>query len=749
MYAQIVIDFATVSEIDRLFTYKIGANLLEKVKIGMRVKVPFGRGTQGQIGYIIAIVETLDQEVSYAIKEIWNSVDEEPLLSEEQIKCATFIARYYGCTLAASISAVLPPGLTHKPLNYIKACQEYIVLSQPKAFISQYIEQNLTQKRLTSQRLVLEYCLQYEKVKEAELLKTYEITKSPIRTLLKKGLIKKVQEVCTQSVDAIQTMYFKQLNEEQVLAYNQISAAVASKENHTILLQGVTGSGKTEVFLYAIKDVIEQGGTAIVLVPEIALTRQTLQRFVERFGNRVALTHSRMTPKERQQLYFKAKKGEISIIVGPRSAVFAPLENVKLIVIDEEHESTYKSETVPKYSAIEVAKYRMACAKGVVVLASATPSLESYYLSKQGAIEVVKLEKRVGVATLPKVEIADMRLELQQGNHTVISRILYEAIKNTLEQNNQVMLLLNRRGHSTFVNCRSCGYVVKCKHCDIAMTYHRGIERLECHYCGNSQLPPQVCPSCGSKHIRFFGNGTEKVEEYLKLHFDAYGVGRMDFDTTSGKHGHDTILKAFNNREINVLIGTQMISKGHDFPNVTLVGIIAADQSLYMQDFRCDEKSFQLITQTLGRAGRAEKKGQVIIQTYNPEHPVIGYIKSFKQETFYENELRNRENMQYPPFTHLFSLLVTGKSEQEVITKTHTLTQYYAYYNKKNLFKIIGPASATVGKVADEYRWKLIILGEEREKVLIYGKYCLDKFLKKEASMTLKIQWDIDPIYMI
>lgn len=747
-YAQVIINFATVSEIDRLFTYKVEDDLIHSVQIGCRVKVPFGRGSNYQIGYVIQI-DDLKPESNYAIKSIQGIVDKEPLLSEEQLGIAQFLTKHYGTTFAAAIDVILPPGVTHKPFDYTPPINEYIELNLSYEALEQYIEQNTHKKPFKDREKVLRYLLLNTREKQSVLLEKLQITVSPITTLLKNNLIKKVQYVHTIAQDNIEESLFKTLNIEQSIAKDKIVNAIDNRFYRGFLLEGVTGSGKTEVFLHAIRHVLKQGGQAIVLVPEIALTPQTLGRFKERFGNQVGLTHSRMTPKERQTLYMQAKKGIINVMIGPRSAVFTPFENLKLIVVDEEHESTYKSEVTPKYSAIEVAKMRMQKNDGVIILASATPSIESYYLAELGEYEKLPLKNRIGKAILPDIEMVDMRLELKEGNNMPISKKLYSAVQDTLEQNDQVMLLLNRRGHSTFINCRSCGFVVKCEHCDIAMTYHSSSRLLECHYCGAKKPIPEVCPSCGSKYIRFFGSGTEKIEEYLKMHFGQYGVGRMDFDTTSGKEGHAKILEAFRNREINILVGTQMIAKGHDFPNVTLVGVIAADMSLYMQDFRCDERTFQLLTQVVGRAGRGEKKGKVIIQSYNPEHPVLEMIKYHKQQEFYENELETRKMMQYPPYTHIFTVLITGKDERLVIEKAHLLMQYYLYYNKKKLFRVIGPVSAVISKVADEYRWRILIIGVPRDILLMYGKYCINQFHKKEDAQNIKIQWDIDPMTML
>ena len=744
-YAQVIINFATITEIDKCFTYKIDSSLAGKIQVGHRVKVPFGRHNTLQIGYVTDITEEIDTS-GYKLKAIAEMIDEEPILSPMQLELAKLMVDYYGTSFAASIEAITPPGLTQKPFEQRVDPEEYLQLTEDIGKVQGYIAQHVHKKTFSKQKYLLEYLLKHQEVLLSEVKNNEQMGQSAIKTLIQKEIIQKVKREKKIFRDKVRYEAFKNLNSQQLAAKNKITEALLANNYQTILLQGITGSGKTEVFLYAIKEVIEEGGTAIVLVPEIALTKQTLERFKERFGNDVALTHSRMTPKERQKLYIKAKKGEISIIIGPRSAVFMPFENLKLVVIDEEHESTYKSESMPKYHAIDIAQMRMKKEKGVVLLASATPSLETYYKAMQGEYEKVFLSHRVGAAALPEVITVDMRLELSQGNNNVISHTLYETIRGTLEAGKQVMLLINRRGHSTFINCRSCGHVIKCSHCDVSMTYHLATRTLECHYCGKKQEVPDKCPECGSKYIRFFGSGTEKVEEYLREHFESYGIGRMDLDTTAGKDGHSKILNAFDQRQINLLIGTQMIAKGHDFKDVALVGIISADMSLYMQDFRSNERTFQLITQAMGRAGRADANGKVVIQTYNPEHIVLERIKNNQSELFYKQEIKNRELMGYPPFSHLFTVLITGKEEDEVVRVAHNLAQYYRHYSQKGkaVFRVIGPSAAVLSKLVDEYRWRIIILSEDREKLLIYGKYCLSKFNAQTINNNIKIQWDID-----
>lgn len=747
MYAQVIINFAKTQEIDRLFTYSVPYTLLPKVQIGSRVKVPFGQGNHTQIGYVIHLSSNPPEE-HYRIKPIVSLFDEIPVFNEEQIEIAKFLVNYYGCSFAMALEVMLPPGMSKKPYSSFEEAETYITLNIKPKVLKSYIASKAHMKSFNKQRAILMLFLIQASISLEDLKRSNEVSPSSLSTLIKNGILRKEEKLIGFRKDPIHYEYFKKLNLEQTYAKDQLLAAIGANRYEGVFLQGITGSGKTEVFLYAICKVLEEGGSAIVLVPEIALTRQTLMRFKERFGNVVALTHSRMNQTERLRLYEQVRKGQIKVVIGPRSAVFMPMQNLKLIVIDEEHETTYKSETTPKYHAIDVARMRMIRNRGVLILASATPSLESYYEMKRDRLKLIELTQRVGNATLPEIEIVDMRKELKNGNMQIMSHALHEAIERTVRAGNQVMLLLNRRGHSTFVNCRSCGFVVKCKHCDIAMTYHRQSSSLECHYCGLKEPIPSMCPACGSKHIRFFGSGTEKVEEYLNKHFKLYGIGRMDFDTTTGKEGHNKVLEAFQNHEFNILVGTQMIAKGHDFKDVTLVGIIAADQALYIQDFRSEERTYQLITQALGRAGRGDKKGEVVIQTYNPEHFVLEKIKFRQQQAFYEEELKIRKMLGYPPYTHLFSLTVLGRNEKEVIQMVHTLKYYYEYYNKKGLFRIVGPSAAAISRIADEYRWQLILVGEDREKLLLYGKYCLNKFINRENTGTIKINWDIDPISM-
>lgn len=749
-YAGIIMEFATVSDIDRPFTYSIPNEFKEVLRIGQRVKVPFGKGNRLKVGYVVSLMESIEPQ-KYRLKAIKEVVDEESLLNKEQLDMIQFIVDYYGTSYAAAIDVVLPPGLKDEPIAKHPSKEKVIRLNEEALKVKIYYEAHRHKQSFDKQKWIIDYLKEHKKAYLKVFEAREEVSKSSLKTLMQKQIVEVVEEEIVRQKDHINYDAFKVLNEQQQVAVDYLKALSEADVYRTVLLQGVTGSGKTEVFLHAIKEVIEKGGSAVVLVPEIALTSQTLSRFEERFGNQVALTHSRMTPKERQRLYMRAKAGEISIVIGPRSAVFMPLPRLKLIVVDEAHDSSYKSEVDPKYHAIDLAKERMKYNQGQVLLATATPSMETYYEVKEGHYDLLRLDTRVGQAVLPEVEIVDMRLELTNGNNSVLSHKLCMEIEETLKQDKQIMLLINRRGHSTFINCRSCGYVLKCEHCDVSMTYHSSTKSLQCHYCGKTVGVPEVCPECGSKHIRFFGSGTEKVEAFINERFGEYGVGRMDTDTTTGKEGHRKILEAFRRKEMHILIGTQMIAKGHDFPEVTLVGILSADSSLFMQDFRSNERTYQLLTQAMGRAGRGEDKGKVVIQTYNPDHLVMDVVKHNKQEFFYEQELMNRQIMSYPPYSNIFSVLVMGIDEGEVIRAMHLLSQYFRYYSEKgqNHFRVIGPSSAVISKIGDEYRWRLFILGEVRDKLLIYGKFCLNKFYTHEVVNGVKIQWDMNPLAMI
>ena len=520
-------------------------------------------------------------------------------------------------------------------------------------------------------------------------------------------------------------------------------------ELNTILLHGVTGSGKTEVYLHAISEVLKSGRQAIVLVPEIALTPQMVRLFTERFGSSVAVTHSRLTAGERFQIWQMAREGKIDLVIGPRSAVFAPFKDLGLIIIDEEHEHSYHSETAPKYDARAVAIERARACGAVVVLGSATPSLETYHAATETkTYALAEMPNRINNRTL-EVNIIDMRNE--RGNQSMFSREFQNAMAETLSNGKQVILFLNRRGHSSFVSCRQCGLILSCEHCRVNYTYHADKQWLLCHYCGEGIALPQFCPSCASLHIRRDGIGTQKVEEEVRKLFPLAKTIRMDTDTTKGKHGHAKVLDEFRKGHAQVLIGTQMVAKGLDFPDVTLVGVVAADLSLHTGDFRSAEHTFQLLTQVSGRAGRASDQGTVYMQTYNPAHYAIEYSKTADYKGFYKHEIAIRRSMEYPPFSHVFAVMFTGENEKSVIQTLQKLSAIMEYTNKKDgrgRFEVIGISPAFVSKVKDQFRWKLLVKCRDDEPLKGFVLYCIGKLRENDPLKGLTTHLTLDPIMM-
>lgn len=526
----------------------------------------------------------------------------------------------------------------------------------------------------------------------------------------------------------------KQLNPEQQNAVDICVSQMDNRNPKPILIHGVTGSGKTEVYMEIIDHVISQGKQAIVLVPEISLTPQTVDRFIDRFGNLVSFTHSRLSAGQRRQQWDAAKNANISIIIGPRSAIFAPFPNLGVIIIDEEHENSYKSETTPKYNALEIAKKRCQLEQATVILGSATPSINTYFHAQNNEYEYIKLEKRVN-DNPPSIQVVDMRAELKLGNTSIFSNDLKKAIEKNLDDKLQTILFLNRRGHSTFVNCRACGYVCQCKFCSVNYTYHRYNNKLICHYCGDQQENPKNCPVCGSKFIKHFGVGTQRVEKDVADAFPTARILRMDLDTTTKKHDHQNILDTFRRGDADILIGTQMIAKGLDFPKVTLVGIIAADTGLNAGDYRSGEVTYQLMTQVSGRAGRSQYPGRVFIQTYSPEHYAIIHAANSDYDSFYQQEIALRRQMFYPPFSHVFMILATADNEKELIQVMFRLRAIMDFYiEKRPIFEALGPAPGEISKVQNKYRWKIIVKSETEENLKKFVLYTLQK-LEQEINI--------------
>lgn len=536
------------------------------------------------------------------------------------------------------------------------------------------------------------------------------------------------------------------LNGEQQQACDKIQRDMEQGIFKTYLLFGITGSGKTEVYIEAIRNCIRMGKQAIVLIPEISLTYQTVKRFALAFGNSVAFSHSKLSKGERYIQSQKARNGEISIMIGPRSALFTPFKKLGLIIVDEEHEASYKSETTPKYHAVEVAKWRADLCGASVILGSATPSVDSYRKAENGEYELLKLNNRAGNAKLPKAYIVDLRQELKNGNRTVFSNLLWEKINDRLEKRQQIMLFINRRGYSGMITCRSCGHVSKCPHCDISLTLHND-GGLYCHYCGYKELKTKNCPICGSPFYGGFGTGTQKIEEAVRKSFPNARVLRMDADTTSKKGDFEKILSKFHNREADILIGTQMIVKGHDFPNVTLVGILAADLSLYANDYRAAERTYQLISQCAGRAGRGGLDGEVVIQTYNPQHYCIQTAADNDYEGFYNQEIMYRRIGKYPPAGNMCVIFIQSSSEdvnEQICQKlTYSISEYEKRMEQK--FKVTGPVPASIKKVSDVYRHVIYVKDEDYLK-LVGLKDGLEFFIKKQNIKDAIVSFDFNPM---
>lgn len=606
-----------------------------------------------------------------------------------------------------------------------------------------------TKKNYSAQARILALLMINDSIPLTELKKALQVSSSSIQALINKDIIQ-IDEVeihkdpyshidCKPTTPLIPT-------QEQKSVIQYIINKLDNTKGDSILLHGITGSGKTEIYLQLIDEVIKRGEQAIVLVPEISLTPQTVDRFKGRFGDKVAVTHSKLSLRERFDQWKKAREGKAFVMIGPRSAVFTPFSSLKLIILDEEHENTYKSETTPKYHAREVARKRCEMIGGICLAASATPSLDSYYEARQGKMDLLTLNHRANESNLPQVEIVDMREELEIGNRSIFSNSLREEIEKNLERKEQILLFLNRRGFSNFVSCRKCGYVLKCNNCSISYTYHAYNHSIQCHYCGAKMNVPSTCPQCGSSHIRYFGVGTERVEEEVKKQFPNTSVLRMDLDTANGKHGYEKILGQFKSQKADILIGTQMIAKGHDFPNVTLVGIIAADLTLHLQDFRSAERTFQLLTQVSGRAGRGNLPGRVLVQTYDPSHYSIEAAKKHDYESFYQQEIELRRQLKYPPFTHIFMILITGTNEKLVISNAYKLMEIMKYLNKKSKFNLYGPVPAVLSKIKNRYRWRIIIKCKDRALLMKYAYYCINKFKQIVNTQEIQIQTDIDPL---
>jgi len=725
LYGNIILNLPS-AEVDRAFDYEIPFEFIDRADIGMRVKVPFGPKNKLTDGYIIDISQSTEVE-DEKIKQIALFPDKFPAFTGEMLETAMWMKERYMTTLSQCLRAMLPAGIDQKnEESFIRLCENH--------------PHHDSQKLSPKQEEVLKYVSLCTKAKLSAIAKACKISYSPVETLIKKGFLEKIS-ADTEHFFIDYSRYEKDaspiLTDEQLAACEKI---LGNNESRPFLLFGITGSGKTEVYLKIIEETLISGKQAIVLVPEISLTPLTVKRFVSRFGSRAVVYHSKMSAGERYEAWKKAMSGEAGIMIGPRSAVFAPFKNLGAIIIDEEHEGTYRSEFTPKYSACEVAEKRCALTGARLVLGSATPSVESMKKAVDGEYCLVKIENRIGNGKIPSSEIIDMRLELEKGNRSVFSFRLQEEIKNALEQKKQVMLFLNRRGYSTFVSCRKCGYVMTCSNCSVAYKYHIGSNALICHYCGKTIPVPKTCPNCGSKYIKFFGAGTQKIEEEARKLFPTAGVLRMDADTPQKKGSLEKILSEFESGKADILIGTQMIAKGHDFKNVSLVGIMAADISLNSGDYRGNENTFQLITQAAGRAGRADGEGKVIIQTYQSENPVILLAAKQDYMSFFEQETAFRRSVHYPPYGYIFTFLFTGRDEKNVIENI-CLFSDISKENKPEQIKILGPSQAYISKIKNEYRYRLILKATDENSLRDFVKKAMSVYneSKKKTGVTVNL----------
>ena len=656
-FADIIVDISS-EQVDRLFTYRIPEGM--ELCPGQRVTVPFGR--QQREGFVIELKDECSLDEAH-IRPVTRPLENYPVILPELIELARWMKKKYHCNLVDGLRQMIPSQMRGGRIREKQVAVARLIVS------GEQLEEAIRKNSRAKKRLEVIEMLR-EGPKPVPLLNS--ICPGAASKLAEQGLVavenSEVMRTPYRALDG-EKLPDPPLMKSQQAALSMLKAALDGNGGR-FLLHGVTGSGKTEVYIRIIRETLASGRTAIVLVPEISLTPQMVDWFRKRFGADAAVLHSRLSAGERFDEWRRIRSGEARVVIGARSAVFAPLEKPGVIIVDEEHESSYLSDKRPRYDARDIAKWRAGYHGAVMLLGSATPSISTYMkvmpgVRPQNRLELIEMNERVRGRALPEVEIVDMREELVQGNKSIFSGALVREMQETLDQGKQIILFINRRGYSTFVSCRSCGYVEKCAQCDVSMTYHMHDDMLHCHYCGEERRPPKVCPECGSKFIRYFGTGTQKVEEEVKARFPGVGVSRMDVDTTGGKDSHEKILSEFRSGKTQILVGTQMIAKGLDFPNVTLVGVVAADLSLHVPDYRSVERTFQLITQVAGRAGRADYPGRVVLQTYDPEHYGIQLAAQQDYRTFYFKEEKQRRRGLYPPFTVLARLLVSAKSEQK------------------------------------------------------------------------------------
>ena len=750
MVAEIILN-SNAKELNRVFDYNIPETMVYKAMVGSRVFVQFGNRRQLEEGFIIGIKESSE----FKLKNIEKIVNENGL-TEEKVELAKWMARRYFCNISECIKLMLPPGTTTKIIeNRIKEKNENFVTIIDEEVVESDIEED--KFKSAKQVRILKFLLDNGETNLADLLLFTDTTRDAVKALEKKNYItiEKKQVERNPFFHKVERQSKKlEFTEEQQNAYNEISDKMDKNKYEEYLIYGVTGSGKTEIYLQLIEKALNNNKTSIMLVPEISLTPQTVDRFIARFGEEnIAVLHSKLSIGERFDQWNKIKSGQAKIVIGARSAIFAPVQNLGIIIIDEEHDSSYKSESTPRYNAKDVARYLCYESNIPLVLGSATPDTGSLYRTIKKQSVLLRLNKRANNAKLPEIEVVDLREELSKKNKSMLSEKLQESIKENLENKKQTILFLNRRGFSTFVMCRDCGYTAKCKNCDITLTYHKSTNKLKCHYCGYETKVITKCPECGSENIRYFGTGTQKLESEINTLFPEAKTIRMDVDTVTKKNSHEKILTDFKENKADILIGTQMVVKGHHFPNVTLVGVIAADGSLNMNDYRANEITFQILTQVAGRAGRGEDAGKVIIQTYNPDNFTIECVKQQNEEMFYNTEMRLRKQLKYPPFCDIIVIGVSSKDEQITMKVAQSLHKYLKdrVENENIGIMLYKALPAPIDKIKNKYRWRILIKCKFGEDIIDLMNNTMEKAqtIKYCKNGDANISIDVNPTNMI
>ena len=735
-YADIIVDI-THEKLDRTFQYRIPEALEDKIFPGSQVKIPFGNGNRLVTGYVLSVSGEAKFEES-RMKEIRELSEDAVTVEARLITLAAWMKHTYGSTMIQALKTVLPVKSKSKARE-----KRRIVLMQTPDAARETLEE-LGRKKYKAKARLVERLLEEQSLDYTEAAKKLKVTAATVKSLEEQGVIKVTQSTRSQSPGSgtKEPGVRFQLSDSQEQAAEGIFREWKEKDR-PCLLQGVTGSGKTMVYMKLIEKVLQEGRQAIVLIPEIALTYQNVERFRGYFGDRIAVLNSKMTPAQRYEQMELASEGQVSIMLGPRSALFTPFPNLGLIIIDEEHESSYKSEVTPRYHARETAIERARLEQAHVVLGSATPSVDAYYRCRTGEFALFVLEGRYGSSRLPDVCIVDMREELKKGNRSILSTALTERMSTCLERKEQAMLFLNRRGYAGFISCRSCGYVVKCPHCDVSLTEHND-GTLVCHYCGYRVRQQNRCPSCGSPYIGGFRAGTQQIEQIVQKTFPGVRTLRMDADTTRNRESYGKILSAFADREADVLIGTQMIVKGHDFPDVTLVGVLAADLSLNAADYRAGERTFQILTQAVGRAGRKEKKGTAVIQTYQPEHYSIRAAAAQDYPAFFDEEIGYRELMDYPPAYHMMAIHASCPEEERLEQAMEYIRRFLLRFHVEPRIQLIGPARESVAKISDLYRFVLYVKASSPE-VLFSLRERLERYIEINSGFSnIYIQFDFN-----